>query len=607
MTARVEAGELPPVEERLPTEPMVLEPVERVGNYGGTWNTTNLGSFNAWIIKTIGYENLFRWAPDMRNFSAEEVVPNVVQSFEISEDATEYTFRLREGMKWSDGQPFTADDIMFWYEAVFLNETLTPAKDPGLVIGGEPVRVEKLDDATVKFVFAAPNGLFLQYLASPSGLDLGVGYPRHYLEPFHEDYADPEALEERIRAEGFSDWAELFSAHAGFASFINDADKPTLHAWTLTKALGDSTTQLEAVRNPYYWKVDTAGNQLPYLDRVVYDVLGDREVIVLRGLNGDIDMQDQWIDVVQNKPLFFDNQEAGNYHFFETLPTRGNELAISFNLTHKDPVKREVFSDKNFRIGLSHAINRQEIIDLFYTSQGEPWQTAPRRESEFFDEEMAKQYTEYDPELANEYLDKVMPEKDAEGFRLGPDGKRFSFEFMTSTSTDIDMLELIKEYWAAVGVQTNTRLISRDLQITQRTANEIDAATWGGGGSQELIVNPGIYFPQSDDAQYAIPWVRWYENPEQEGAVEPSPGAQKQMELYRQLTSTADAGEQADLMREILAISKNELYTLGLVLPTNGFGIVKNNFHNVPEEMLQSWQAQDPAYTNPAQYFQSNP
>ena len=246
------------------------------------------------------------------------------------------------------------------------------------------MRVEKLDDATVKFIFAAPNGLFLQYLASPSGLDLGVGYPRHYLEPFHEDYADPEALGERIRAEGFSDWAELFSAHAGFASFINDADKPTLHAWTLTKALGDSTTQLEAVRNPYYWKVDTAGNQLPYLDRVVYDVLGDREVIVLRGLNGDIDMQDQWIDVVQNKPLFFDNQEAGNYHFFETLPTRGNELAISFNLTHKDPVKREVFSDKNFRIGLSHAINRQEIIDLFYTSQGEPWQTAPRRESEFF-------------------------------------------------------------------------------------------------------------------------------------------------------------------------------------------------------------------------------
>lgn len=385
----VEAGRLPPVDERLPQNPLVVEPIEQIGEYGGTWRGSMVGvSDTGRLDRTVGYDNLVRWARwqpgDAWPDGFPEVLPNIAESWQVNSEATEYTFKLREGMKWSDGHPFTADDILFWYENVFLNDELMPVQTRWLVSGDEPVVVEKVDDYTVKFSFASSHGLLLQWLSTPLG-HLPTAYPRHYLEQFHADYN--ENIDQLVRQEGLADWAALFS---GKADRWANEDLPVVYAWVLTTAAGGGD-RVVGERNPYYWKVDPVGNQLPYIDSIINDIVGETEVQLLNALAGEIDMVDSYIGYVatpSNKPLFYDNQERGAYHLYDVLPNRMNLTIISLNLTHNDPVKREIFNNKDFRVGLSHAINRQEIIDLIYVGEGRPFQVAERPESALFSEQI---------------------------------------------------------------------------------------------------------------------------------------------------------------------------------------------------------------------------
>jgi peptide/nickel transport system substrate-binding protein len=597
LAQRVAAGELPPVEERLPPAPMVVPVVERIGQYGGAWRNALVGGGdNAWIIKIALNEHLVRWDPEWTG-----VIPNVAESFKVSDDASQYTFHLREGIKWSDGQPFTADDIMFWWEDVYLNEELSPNAPLN------PLTVEKLDDYTVRFTFERPDGLFLQNTSAPGGW-MYTGYPRHYLEQFHIDY-NPEGIDELIAAAGVETWVDLFNAKVGWNARWENPELPTLNPWVITAPYDGSTTRVVAQRNPYYWKVDPEGNQLPYLDRINYDIFENAETLLLRALGGEIDMIARHINTLANRAVLFDGMERGGYSFFEAVPANMNTVIIALNLTHKDPVKREIFQNKEFRIGLSHAINRQEIIDIVYISQGQPWQAAPRPESPLYHEQLATQYLEYDVDLANEHLDNAgYAERDAQGYRLGPDGQRISFsvEVISALRPDwADALELIQEYWREVGIDMQIRTMDRSLFYTRKDANEHDANVWAGdGGMVDALLEPRWYVPTSGESNFAPAWARWF-NPAVfigTAAEEPPAATQRQMELYRQLqASPPDA--QADLMRQILDIAAEEFYVIGVSLPAPGYGIVRNNFHNVPASMPDAWLYPSPAPTNPEQYF----
>lgn len=601
LAEQVAAGELPTVEQRLPETPLVVPVVERIGEYGGDWQAALIeGLDNGWLIRTIAYEHLVRWNPEWT-----DVIPNVAESWEISDDATVYTFRLSQGMKWSDGEPFTADDITFWYNDVFMNEALTPSR------GDNPPVVEKVDDYTVTFTFAEPNGLFLQNVAHPYNGWMYTAYPRHYLEPFHITYnKEAEALATEA---GFATWAEFFASKAGYDARFENSELPTLHPWVLTSGIGDQTVRLVAERNPYYWKVDAEGNQLPYLDRVVYTYVGDNEVAVLKALNGEIDMQDRRLTDLNNKAVFFDNMEAGDYRFFNTVPANMNDMVIAFNLNHKDPVKQEVFQNKDFRVGLSHAINRQEIIDLIFVGQGQPWQAAPRPESPFYHEQLASQYLAYDVGLANEHLDRAgYTERDAEGFRLGPDGKRISFtvDAVSSDTNQVDALELVQRYSREVGIDMQVRALEKTLFQTRREAQEYDANVVAGvGGLQDALLEPRWYLPYSDESNFALGWAAWLNPgalPDNVVAQEPPPAAKEQMALYRQVIASSDPERQAELMKEVLDIAAEQFYAIGINLPQPDFGIVKNNFRNVPETMPGAWAYPNPAPTNPEQYFKSS-
>lgn len=610
LASLVEAGQLPPVEERLPENPMVLEPLESIGQYGGDWRAAIVGGHVVHIARYQGYENLVRWTPEW-----DGIIPNVAESFEISDDSSAYTFHLRAGMKWSDGHPFTADDVMFWYEDVFMNEELTPVQSGTLVAGGEPVVVEKIDDYTVVFRFAVPNGLFLQHLASVD-LVAPTHFPRHYLEQFHIKY-NPDNIDRLVQEAGVADWITLFQTKGGTTdldTFFRISNVPVLHAWYFTTAVGEGTaTRAVAARNPYYWKVDTEGNQLPYLDRIVYDLLSDVEVLTLKVLGGEIDMLDQHFATPANKPIVIDNMGRGDYHLFTTTPTVPNAAVIQLNLTHPDPVKREIFGNKDFRIGLSHAIDRQEIIDLVFVGQGEPYQAAPRPESPLFNERLAKQYTDYDVERANEHLDRAgYSQRDAGGYRLGPDGNRISFTFEIDSGrlTFIDIAELLQGYWQAVGIDVQVRTMDRSLwEVRVRDGAEFDATihTFGGGSGAAVILDPRYFFPYNNNSFYAKAWQVWYNNPSGEGSLvapeEPPAEVRRQMELYDQIKVTGDPDSQTALMREILEIAADQFYVIGITPEAAGYGIVKNNLRNVQESMPWSWIYPHPAPTNPQLWF----
>ena len=605
----VKEGKLPPLSERLPKHPLVVTPLERVGVYGGTWRLAMVGGNLSHMNRYQNYENLVRWSPGWG-----EVIPDVAESWDVSPDSREYTFHLREGMKWSDGEPFTADDILFYFEDVATDQLLTPSVPAHFRQGNAVVKVEKIDPYTVKYTFPEPNGLFLQQLAL---VDSAQGWlPKHYfskLIPKYNPNADADA-----KAAGFADRSAWYQALGHESSTTDESlrnkDLPVISPWMWEIPPGEgSASQAIAVRNPYYWKVDTEGNQLPYVDRLVYDLLQDVEVLILKVLNGEIDWMDQYFATSANKPVIYENQERGGYHLFTTNPTEPNSAILQFNLNHPDPAMRALFSNKDFRIGVSQAINRQEIIDIVYSGQGTPAQAAPRPGTDFYNERLAKQYTEYDVDAANAALDRAgLTGRDAQGFRLRPDGKRvaFTLELDVGRTEFVNMSELIQSYLKAVGIDMQIRTMDRSLwEIRVRTNWEFDATIhrFGGGVGQSVLTDPRYYFPFTGNSVFAPAWQEWYNNPQGIGSrmkpEEPPAPVKESMALYDQIKKTGDGAEQIKLMQQILDICADQFYTIGILWEGDGYGIVRNNFINTPPVMPWSYSYPHPGPENPCQFF----
>jgi peptide/nickel transport system substrate-binding protein len=590
----VQAGTLPPLEQRLPQTPLVVQPLESIGRYGGQWRTGTIERNGNDLIRNIGYEQLMRYTPD---YGA--VIPNVAESVEESEDGTTYTFKLREGLKWSDGSLFTADDIVFWYEDVVMNAELTPtAPSPKYTI-------TKVDDLTVSWAYENPNGLFLKDI-SRTNFERAAMHPKAYLSQFHTKY-NTTNLDQLVEENSQNTWADLFLFKR---EIFNNPELPTLWPWVLQNGFGTGATTVTAERNPYYFKVDPEGNQLPYMDRYVQELATDNEVLVLKGLNGELDWQEQWINAPKNKSVFFDTQEQGGFHLFELTPTTVNSLNILLNMNCTDPVIREINRNKDFRIGLSHAINRQELIDVVWFGNGTPAQTSPRPESKFYHERLSTQYLDFDLAKANEALDKAYPEKDAEGFRLGPDGKRISliFEIDVGRTTYIDSLELIKKTWAEAGVEMTVKTMDRALweQRVRSTDFEYHATChiFGGGAGDAVLLDPRYWFPQNNtNSAWAKAWALWYNNPDSDLAEEPPAEVQEQMTLYRELRATSDEAKQAELMKQILDIQADLFPVIGVAFDGNFYGISANKLKNTPPVLPSSYDYPTPAPSNPNTWY----
>ena len=535
----VSAGKLPPLAERLPTAPLVVTPVDRAGVYGGTWRSALLGPADtSWLGRTVGYECLLRW-----DTAWTKVVPNVAEGYEVSPDGRRYVFTLRKGMRWSDGEPFTADNVVFAYTDVLGDATLYPAGLPlYLTTGKGPAKVVKEDGQTVSFTFQDAPGLFLTNLATGGAVAL-TAMPRHHLEKFHSAHNKDVAAV--AKKEGFGDWAELFAARS---NQWGNADLPTLSAWRVTNPVGEGN-RVVVERNPYYWKTDADGRQLPYLDSVVFDVVQNDQVILLKASSGELDMQARHINVLTNKPVLARNRDKGKFGFFKIQPCFENQMIIALNLTHEDPELRGFFQSRDVRIALSHAIDRQELITSIFQRQGRPWQAAPRPESPYHDEAFATQYLDHDRQRAEELLDDAgYRRRDREGFRVLPGGRRISIDVEVASPALVpywtDAMQLVRGYWEQVGVQMRVKAEDRTLFYERKEANKPDATVWTGAGGREfdVLLDPRWYFPFNSESNFAIPWATWFTSNGETGQRPPSPPAAR-------WTSTASCGRPATTRR----------------------------------------------------------
>lgn len=608
LQSRVDAGELPAVAERLPANPLVVTPLERPGQQGGDWRHALVGGGSlSMLVRYQGYEPLVRFDPEWSG-----IIENVAESYSVNDDATEYTIKLREGHKWSDGEPFTTADVQFWYDAYFTDEETNLGSQAFWEVGGEKATLEVVDETTFKVTFAGPNGFFLQQLAW-ADQDQIVRTPKHYLEQFHIRY-NPDA-DKLAQDQGLASWIALFQREIGFADtnlFFQNPNRPTLNPWVFTSAPGQNTEQAVAERNPYYFKVDTEGTQLPYFDRIVYQMVADPEVLLLKTLQGEIDMMDQYIATPANRPTLFDGQETGNYSFYTLKETAANVMAFQLNLNHLDPVKRDLFNTKEFRQALSVSIDRQALIDAVFVGQGSPAQASILEGDPLYNERLAKEWTQYDPDMANTMLDAIIPEKDGEGYRLDSEGRRVSiiFEIDQTRTTFLDIFELAIPMFQAVGIDAQMRSMDRSLwEERVRRGREYDASghQFGANSGLAAMMDARYFVPTvRTSSLYAPGWTLWFNDPDNPQADVPPPEVQAQMELYRTLLGTADPAKQQEIMAQILENAADLFFTFGVSLPADGYGIVKNDMVNVQKSMPNSFGWPTPAPTRPEQYFKAS-
>src|SRR5579863_5376588 len=264
---QVKVGKFPAVKDRLPVEPIVLKPAHEIGKYGGMWRLYFTGPGDYWngLRTASGPDRLFFW-----DVTGNQVIPNIAKGFDVADGGKTYTVHLRQGLKWSDGQPFNADDLMFWFNDINNNKDLMPTPIPEMTINGKPGKMEKVDDYTVNFVFPDPYYLLPSVLAAAGGLGGGDSYagrnlnagpfaPAHYLKQFHPTYAGADKVNQMAKDAKFDSWTNFFTFKNTWGL---NADLPTLSPWMTTHVYNTSNWTLD--RNPYSAWVDTDGNQLPY-------------------------------------------------------------------------------------------------------------------------------------------------------------------------------------------------------------------------------------------------------------------------------------------------------------------------------------------------------
>lgn len=606
LTARVEAGELPPVAERLPVEPQVTAPFNEIGTYGGELRVGFTGSDPFWggIYSINGWERVAAWKTD---FSGVE--PGIVAGWDISDDVTEYIFHLREGLKWSDGEPYTTEDWRFYVEDILFNDDLTPGNPGGSSNGwlpsdgAEDFQFEVIDDYTIKFIFAQPNGTLLLNLAQWQGSHFS-SRPAHFLKQFHADYnSDIQAL---VDAEdGVEDWIGLFTKYQDQSAEVNilpqNPDmleypvKPSLSPWILVEEMGTGTT-VRMERNPYYWKVDTEGNQLPYIDTFLGIQYQDDESRTFAMLNGDVDyIKDPGSG---NRILYFDAVEEGRPISINTpINDAGTTNTIQLNLNHSDPVLQEIFRNKDFRIGLSHAINREELIEIAHFGQGIPSQVGPLENSPLYNEQLAYQYTEYDVNLANDYLDNVVPDRDGEGYRLRPDGERLSFVISipndySYTTTYTQIGELVAGYWNEVGVDVLVNSMPGEQWEQNFLGNNVDSVIFTGEGGAGLnsILDPRYLVPGEYHGLWGNGFHAWRtNNPDATVKIELTGEFAEQRARYESVLVQPSQEEQIAAMQEVIQVAADEFWVMGISRPGPDYQSYSLRLHNLPGEWIKGW------------------
>ena len=609
LAAKVAAGELPPVEDRIPSEPLVWQPFEEIGTYGGRMNFASVA-----ISVDIG--NINRTDAVAYNMQGTKLVNDAVKSHEMSSDLTTVIYQLRKGHKWSDGAPFTSADFVWHYENDMLNEELSPS-GPGPKIAGNPPVVRAPDELTVEISYPEAVPILLDRLGR-GGSERGVYVVSHYMEQFHADY-NPNA-EKEATDDGFDNWTQRYQAKKRWGAhqtwFTEHAvDRPVLAPWTLTAHAADRAA-LE--RNPYYHIVDTAGNQLPYIDGLDYELLSDKEVYQLRITAGALDFGQFELDF-NNMPLYRDNEASGNYTTYICKALRSSALALLPNWTYKDEAVAEIFRELDFRFAISVAIDRDAINDAVYFGQAVPLQASILPSYSFYEEEWGSIATEFDPAKANELLDGLgLDQRDSEGWRLRPDGERLTlvFEIGDEEGPKDSIAELVAENWRDVGLDTQWNQIKRPLyeeRLDLLTEIMIGTEHTEASGYFTRWV-PWVWGYKGKRAVWAGGWTKWFATTEwtpdggfapgasTEGPEPPADVKANADAKFRWLNTIPGTPEYDAIGKEYFGWQAEQLTVLGTVGLAPQPLIINNRVKNFPTDDL--WFGAGSNFTKPYRAFQ---
>jgi len=598
--SRVAEGDLPPVEARLPAEPYVVEPNEEIGQYGGTLRTVSIGTAvgEDYMVFDV-MANLVKPSPD-----GSEIIPNVAEEVSPNEDMTVWTIRLRPGMRWSDGEPVVADNIMFWYEDVLLNEELTPTISADWQAAGEVMDVVAIDEYTVEFRYAdSKPGVdhFLVHQGWPSLL-----MPSHFLKDYHADYVDSDVLDELVADYGYDHWYQLFGhKNSRWGQVPTEPGLPTITAYKMVEK--DSSRRIWE-RNPYFWKVDSEGNQLPYIERIDNEKVAEREMVNGMIMSGDVDFAAFNTDI-RNYPLFQEYQESGGYRTELWTSGMGTDVAFMFNQTIENPVLREIFQDNRFRQAMSLAIDRDEINEVIYFGQGVPRQYTVLPTSDYYREEFGSAYAEYDPERAGELLDEMgLDQKDAEGYRLDSEGNRFTFtlEYYDAETPKAPTVELVMEHWREIGIDAQSRQISGELQGERATANLMEATLWHGDKLVDVLFGWGATPLVPDVVTWSssvwIEWSRWVQTGGEQGE-EPPQDIMQLVDWHDGFQSATTDEERRSYAVKILEAQAENVYIIGTVGLSPWVVVADQDLRNLPEDVLWAWDTLWSTTRNPEQFF----
>lgn len=561
---------LPAVADRIPAEPLVTAPFDEIGSYGGVLRglskATESGTSD---LLSIRHVNFVRYSDDLKT-----VVPNVAKAWAWNDDFTVLTVTLRQGHKWSDGAPFTAADVVFWYEDLILNDKIYPETPSRWLFAGNPMKVEAVDDVTVKMTFPVPTPGIVNRFA----VDYGQPFqPKHFLSKMHIKY-NPKADEE-AKAKGFKDWADRLNTYYGGSDWkdvpsplLKKADTQVVPTLESHIVIDDTATGRKLVANPFFHAVDTAGNQLPYISQIDEQYVQDKEVQNLKITNGEVTYKQQAI-FIEDFPLLKENESRGAYKV-ELAPGLGENVFLAVNMTHKDEVLREIFGNLKFRQALSLALNREEINEIAYLGQGKPMQVMPAEPATvtFVSDKHKNSMIDHDPKKAKALIAEAgLKDSDGDGIVERPDGKPLVIQFIySSQGIPVKMTELVRDYWTEIGVRVDLKEVTSDEYRANANNNDLDMTAWKNDGTSGPTISQDVTAMLPPFGDYFNPgngfeWAAWKQSEGKQG-IEPPADVKKLYELSEKFIQVPFGTAESDkLGGEIVDIHVNNLLKIGTV------------------------------------------
>ena len=617
LAAQVKAGKLPAVAKRLPepSQLFVVKPLKETGKYGGNWRRAFTGPAD--------HENGNRIVSTDKiltfDYTGNKIIPCLARDWKVSSDGKTTTIYLRKGAKWSDGKPLTANDFMFWYEDIYLNKNVVPTPFFEFQINGKDGIMKKIDDYTIAFEFPEPYAFFVYQLAGSTGIGAGFatrgGFqnfggayaPAHYLKQFLPKYSSEEAVNKKAKDLGFDNWVSLLKNRYSWA--LNN-ELPVMTPWKTVSPINTPTWSME--RNPYFWAVDTKGNQLPYIDRITMTLAENTEVANLRAIAGEYDIQERHMHLAK-LPVFLENAKKGNYTVHLDPGFNGSDVAIHIGNSYEgDPEIAKLLRNKDFRHALALGIDRDQLNEAFWLGAGTGGSVAPSPETIFSPgPEWNKKWAVLDLKQANELLDKLgLTKKDSEGYRQRLDGKgRLRLEMITVGGQFVPYTqvgEMVKQQWKKIGVDVDVKELERNLAFTRDNGNENQMITWANDGSEMIFLFPRHALPvDAAESHMGMAYAKWYASGGTAGKKPEDPEMLRAFDLFRDAFGAKEA-DRIKNGKELWKIIVEQTWSIGVVGQSPAFmgvRIVKNNMGNVPERQVNAQHARTPHTSMPITFF----